>query len=626
MRPQIEFKHVLGELSVNRNDPCEVLRELISNSYDAGAKNIIYSPIKDRSGFIFFDDGSGLSHVTPVNGITPWEAFFSIGRSTKQQGESIGYKCQGSKLCFASARILVATTIDKKSNIWFYKVIDNPRINLDTSFDIKPTEINNINLIIDEFLPISTNTADTIAAVENLKEKFRSADLSNSGTLVIIDSLDTENYTRHFALTNPPEESYAYNYISFYTRHGDVRNITSEQGFSPNHRTQVSTKTSGIKFTAFANGLESQLPFGYPYLEYKTIDQNIKSPASVARLRDGRFVSRGARRFNVGPAEFFVILAIDGNRRAHDEYRNLARKGQAKSGIRLSDQRGVFISVKGIKVCKYYDLLANIAEYNVLVEGDAPSHYALIIDGQFDLVTNRNMLSKGAFDMLNDPAFVYQIKKFLDDQKRSDRTFSELLSRLRRESSENLLNEQIELLDLSKNNVRQRERIRINGEIFLSPQSGEEYLVGVLYSQLGATTGKNPGFENFWKRILTFSTQGIDSLAFKDSAIKNPLAAANICSVEYKYEFNNSGPFNHALAIVNFIVAWKVDFDQTKLIRDTYTCFGKVRKVDGNDFEWEIYDIENSEGGTYDHIITVLDLRSLIIHTFSPEISTPISL
>lgn len=53
MRPQIEFKHVLGELSVNRNDPCEVLRELISNSYDAGAKNIIYSPIKDRSGFIF---------------------------------------------------------------------------------------------------------------------------------------------------------------------------------------------------------------------------------------------------------------------------------------------------------------------------------------------------------------------------------------------------------------------------------------------------------------------------------------------------------------------------------------------------------------------------------------------
>src|SRR5690349_21739484 len=101
MHPQIEFRHVLGELSVNRNDPCEVLRELISNSYDARAKRITYIPLKDQQGLIFFDDGVGLDHESAVNGITPWEAFFSIGKSTKKQGDSIGYKCQGSKLCFA---------------------------------------------------------------------------------------------------------------------------------------------------------------------------------------------------------------------------------------------------------------------------------------------------------------------------------------------------------------------------------------------------------------------------------------------------------------------------------------------------------------------------------------------
>ena len=62
MNPQIEFKHVLGELSVNRNDPCEVLRELVSNSYDAHASHIVYMPLKDRNGMVFLDDGSGLDH------------------------------------------------------------------------------------------------------------------------------------------------------------------------------------------------------------------------------------------------------------------------------------------------------------------------------------------------------------------------------------------------------------------------------------------------------------------------------------------------------------------------------------------------------------------------------------
>jgi hypothetical protein len=33
IRCRINYKHTLSELSVNRKDPCEVIRELISNSY-----------------------------------------------------------------------------------------------------------------------------------------------------------------------------------------------------------------------------------------------------------------------------------------------------------------------------------------------------------------------------------------------------------------------------------------------------------------------------------------------------------------------------------------------------------------------------------------------------------------
>ena len=70
MRPQIDFKHVLSELSVNRTDPCEVLRELISNSYDAKAGKIWYAPLAHYAGFIFADNGECLSTTEKRNGIT----------------------------------------------------------------------------------------------------------------------------------------------------------------------------------------------------------------------------------------------------------------------------------------------------------------------------------------------------------------------------------------------------------------------------------------------------------------------------------------------------------------------------------------------------------------------------
>jgi hypothetical protein len=629
MYPQIEFKHILNEFSVNRNDPCEVLRELISNSYDASASHIYYIPIKDRQGFFFFDDGVGLDHTTSINGITPWEAFFSIGKSTKKKGDSIGYKCQGSKLCFACSRIFVATTKDRHAGIWNYKIIDNPRIHLDTSFDISPDSTSDISETISSFL--DSPSSDTASAVDYVQQQIKgvaSNKLKNTCTLILIDNLETEDYTKYFTIGPEPDESYLYNYIRFYTRHGDVRYLTEDQGFSANHRKQVSEGVKKIKFSIFANKKEMELPFGYPYLDKGAPDPNIKSPAQVARLRDGRFTSRAAKRFLVGPDKFSIILAIDGNRRAHDEYKNLARKGQAKSGIRLSDQRGLFISTKGIKICKYTELLSSMEGYAVLSEGDAPSHYTIIIDGDFDLVTNRNALSKRAFDTLADPAFVSEVKKFLDAQRIADKTFSELLSRLKRESSEILLNEQIDMLESAKSEIKTRERIRITDKsgkerVFLSPKPGEEYLVGVLYSQLASMIEKNNHYEKFWHHVVTFSTQGIDSLGLRIESSKNPFNKDNVCSIEYKYEFNNAGPFNHALAIVDFIVAWSVNVDTEKSVRDTYTCFGKISKAKNNSFEWEITDIENDDGGTYPQKITVIALKELIKSSFNSKFNTP---
>lgn len=622
MKPQIEFKHVLGELSVNRHDPCEVLRELVSNSYDAGASKIYYAPFTAEKGFVFLDDGSGLSVTKKMNGITPWEAFFSIGKSTKKKGSAIGYKCQGTKLCFACSRILVATKSSPKGG-WQYKIVDNPRNNLDVNYDISPeAKVLGLEDVIRQFLPdTSTETEAAISDLLKYAKDFK------SGTLILIDELDTENYNKYFTFNKKIEESYVYNYIRFFTRHGDVRRLDKAHGFSQSQITQIAQKIGEAEFSCYTNKKRLLIPHGFPYLEKPTVE-DAKSPAAVSRLRDGRFYSRSAKAIQLGGKTYSLILAVDGNRRAHEEYQNLDRKGKARSGVRLGDQRGLFISVNGIKICKYLELLENIDEYRILADGESSSHFCLIIDGEFDLVTNRNSLSKKAFDTLTDPDFLKEFKKFLDHQKRTDTVFAELLSRLRKESTENKLNEQIEILSTSRNRLRKRERFKIPNEgkehLFLSPLPGEEYLVGVLYATLTNMLPSGSSYSPYWKKILTFSTQGIDSLGVNDENIPSPLKETNVVTVEYKYEFNNSGPFNHALAVVDYIVAWEVSLEDGCQISDSYTCFGTVRKSKGNTFEWEIYDIESDDGASYRNIVRVICLRDLIKHSFSTKFTMPV--
>ncbi|MEG7359827.1 hypothetical protein [Pseudomonas citronellolis] len=621
MHPQIEFRHVLSELSVNRNDPCEVLRELISNSYDANAKNMFYAPLKSEKGFIFFDDGTGLDTEKKTNGVTPYEAFFSIGKSTKKKGDAIGYKCQGSKLCFACSRILVATKFGKKNQEWHFHSIENPRKNLDINTDITPSSSPDLSDIISSFLP--DTAADTQSAIDTL-QKFINENNVTTGTLIIIDGLDTENFSKHFQFSKKAEESYVYNYVRFYTRHGDTRSISKDQGFTPAQITQTADGFKKANLTFFANKKSYEIPFGFPYLQAKESDLEVKSPSQVSRLRDGRFYSRAAKRFQIAGTYFTITMALDGNRRAHEDYPNLDRKGKTKSGIRLGDQRGLFVSVNGIKICRYMDIFSNLEDYEILAEGESPSHYTIILDGDFDLVTNRNSLSKKAFDALSDPELLKEIKKFLDHLRKTDKVFQELIARLKKESTENKLNEQIEILDTSKQELKSRERFRLTDctgkdHLFVSPQPGEEYLVGVLYASLRNLA--NPDAESYekWKKIITFSTQGIDSLGLGDADHSNPLTSDNIISIEYKYNFNNYGPFNHALAIVDYIIAWEVEIDESQIVQDTFTCSGSVRQCDDSEFEWEIYEIESNDGSQYPKVVKVICLKSLIESTFSAK-------
>lgn len=609
LRPEIDFQHVLKELSVNRNDPCEIVRELVSNSYDARATKIRLGVVSSKKGICFFDNGIGLDRSSRINGITPYEAFFSIGKSTKVKGDGgVGYKCQGSKLCFAASRFLVITKTENEKN-WLFKVIENPRNTLSPTFDITPEVAIDPSSVLSDFFVGAD--AQGRKVVESFDTDFFAT--CSSGTLVAIMDLDAEGFNKYFVLGASPEKSYLFNYIRHYTRHGDTTYITKAEGFTASDIKQVASGRKGVEFRLWANDAYVEVPYGFPYLAGE-VDKDVKDPLEVARLRDGRFSARAAKRIVYAGQSYAFVLTVDGNRRAHDGYEHLDRKGASKSGVRLADQRGVWVSANGIKISRFNEILARteLESYSVLADAESSSHYQLIIDGDFELVTNRNSVSRSSTSALDDSVFVTDLKKFLDSARDANSVFKNLLLRLRREQTEAKLNQQIEMLEESKRIMKTRERFDIIDRRYVSPLPGEEYLVGVLYAELGARVESNNAQAALWKRVLTFSTLGIDTIAtnnpksFKDD---------DLVAVEYKYSFSASGPFNHALCIVDMIVAWEVDLTSGQQVRDEYGCFGDV--VASADGHFEIVDIENVDGESYvGHRVAVVSLRKLIQETF----------
>lgn len=617
LHPAIDFQHVLKELSVNRNDPCEVVRELVSNAYDATANEIRLAVVTTRKGFCFFDNGIGLSRTEAVNGITPYEAFFSIGKSTKTKGDGgVGYKCQGSKLCFAASRVLVLTKSSADKN-WFFKVVENPRSTLSPTFDITPEETATPDKVLADFY-VGVDATGKVALETFDADMFNSHE---SGTLIAVIELDAEGFSKYFVIGAHVEKSYLYNYVRHYTRHGNTTQVTKEQGFSPSDIKQVTQKgRKGADFKIWANGEYVKVPYGFPYLPGET-DKDVKDPLEVARLRDGRFSARSAKRISFGDQSYSFILAVDGNRRAHDGYEYLDRKGATKSGVRLSDQRGLWVSANGIKISRFSEILSRteLENYSVLSDAEGSSHYHIIIDGDFELVTNRNAVSRSATSALDDASFVTEFKRFLDGVRDSNPVFRNLLARLRREQTDARLNQQIEMLDESKRIMKSRERFEIAGRKYVSPLPGEEYLVGVLYAELSNKVESKNEFATLWKTVLTFSTLGIDTIATENA---KSFKDEDLVAIEYKFAFSATGPFNHALCIVDYIVAWDVSLNVGGQVSDDYGCFGEV--VDRPDGHFTIVDIENRDGASYGgHQVTVICLKKLIKDTFGAKFVTP---
>jgi hypothetical protein len=278
----------MREIAVNREDPCEVVRELISNAYDANATDIRVFPYLERKGLVFFDNGIGLSQAEEdlKNGVVPYVAFFSIGKTTKVRGKGIGYKCQGSKLCFASARVTIITRCENEAE-WRWKQIDSPKANLDENVDITPVKTMEPWKILENDV-FRDPDERTLALMKELDKTFFESTFKR-GTMIVVEDFDVQDYEKYFSVGSI-DKSYIYNYIRYNTAHGDVRRIKFESsGFTNVDSNAVTSnaKTIPAKLQLLmSSGTDTwaliEIPPGYPYLPVNEDDEKLASPNDVS--------------------------------------------------------------------------------------------------------------------------------------------------------------------------------------------------------------------------------------------------------------------------------------------------------------------------------------------------------
>lgn len=148
--PEVNNASEFLEISNDFSNPKEIIREAISNSFDAEAKNLKIEIFIDRSAgedelvLTLEDDGRGMDE-------TELKHFFGLGFSARTQVNERGYKASpaigekghGTKIYFNSRRIEVATCKDGKK---IQASMDSPRKNLrkaqvpPVDYEITPAE------------------------------------------------------------------------------------------------------------------------------------------------------------------------------------------------------------------------------------------------------------------------------------------------------------------------------------------------------------------------------------------------------------------------------------------------------------------------------------------------------
>lgn len=359
--PTVNEAQEFIEIANDFSNPLDLVREAISNSYDAGATEIeisfevvkLYGESILKT--VLADNGSGMTADQLQN-------FFDLGNSTRRGDTStIGEKGHGTKVYLNSARINVETSTGERG---YHAVMDQPFRNLHDR--IIP------RAIVDEDNNIEKGTKITIHGYNNnRRDRFTHAILKD--------------------------------YIIWFTKHGAVEN----QFNAPKQSVKLKLKGLGVdNFEELAQG--HFFPSDSPDINKLFSQHMVKAPDHYAK----RIVRTGTLK-NYPEIRFQAIFCIEGKYAKYSYNDMLRRPGfSAPEGAYTIQER------YGLWVCKDYIPIQRKNEWITFKGSEYTKFHAFINCQDLRLTANRGSIDNTPSEILQD--IQHEVRKIYEDIIKGD--------------------------------------------------------------------------------------------------------------------------------------------------------------------------------------------------------------
>lgn len=348
LEPKVDSAQEFIEIAFDFSNPLDLVREGISNAFDAKAKNIIldFGVIQEYGEKILkieiADDGTGMDE----DGL---QSFFDLGNSLRRNDETtIGEKGHGTKVYFNSRKIEVVTVKNGKK---YHAIMDEP------SRELFERKIPKVTVTVVDTEGAESGTSITILGYNNnRRDKFTHEQLKD--------------------------------YILWFTKFGSI-----EKEFGINDNKAVKLKFKGINHRDF-----EELTYGHVFpKESKKVDDLFESYLVEApKWYCKKFIKTGYLK-NMPEIEYQAIFVVEGTKVKYGYNPMIRRSGyNAPEGAYTVQDR------YGLWLCKDYMPIQRKNEWITTKGSEYTKFHAFINCQDLRLTANRGSIENTPSEVLQD--------------------------------------------------------------------------------------------------------------------------------------------------------------------------------------------------------------------------------
>lgn len=506
VNPAAEFLEICNDFT----EPREIVREAISNAFDAGATVLKISAHVDKSSgvdelvLVFQDNGHGMD-------LESLEAFFGLGFSTRRVHDERGYKAStaigekghGTKIYFNSRRVEVSTVRGGKR---LRAVMDEPRKTLRAG-DV-PT--------------VAYEAADTDA---------------EDGTVVRVIGYNhnSQKGFGHHALRD---------YIYWFTKFGSFE---QELGIKAFENVVLHLEGLGRAF-----GEPERLSFGHRFPAENTDIRSLKKSDKVSPL--DYYVAKWAFpkvQVEGKPGSTIdVVFAIEGDQAKRQDNPMIHERYKAwhEGEYNVEDRYGLWVAKDYIPIARKNEWIAERSEWT--------KYHAFVNSQDFRLTANRGSVENTpAGDM---ECIRKTVERLFKEQIVPSAHFQKYREELERQQLYKNAEAEEKDFDRRKKAAMQQRAADHKGVILIEPR--QEGGVFSLVMQLLAVDPQIFGF-----KVVDYDTRfGYDLLVTKDYALDLNRAALRF--VEMKHELRRD--FSHSFQKLAAVICWDTQLSNEDKVTD----------------------------------------------------------